>query len=200
VGLRNRFQPRWLGTETVSNRAWAGLGSLSFLESKDLRFPVTTHGEAIADADVVVNATPGSASLEVFETIGDQALTGKVLIDLANPTTPEFELIYPNSSLAEKLQDALPGARVVKTANTAYIGVIADPSTLGEKGNLLLSGDDEEAKQVTRELLVDLGWEGNSVTDLGGIETARNVEPYFLLFFNLVQATGGPQFNIAVVS
>jgi hypothetical protein len=44
-----------------------------------------------------------------------------VLIDVANANTPSFELVYPNSSLGEKLQDALPSAHVVTTMNAALM-------------------------------------------------------------------------------
>ena len=36
--------------------------------------------------------------------------------------------------------------------------------------------------------------------DLGGIASARGPEHYFLMFAALMQALGGPEFNIRVVS
>ena len=56
---------------------------------------------AVADHDVVVNATPGSASLELVGLIGPAAFESKVVIDVANTNTPSFELVYPNASLGE---------------------------------------------------------------------------------------------------
>ena len=56
---------------------------------------------AVADHDVVVNATPGSASLELVGLIGPAAFESKVVIDVANTITPSFELVYPNASLGE---------------------------------------------------------------------------------------------------
>jgi hypothetical protein len=56
---------------------------------------------AVADHDVVVNATPGSASLELVGLIGPAAFESKVVIDVANANTPSFELVYPNASLGE---------------------------------------------------------------------------------------------------
>jgi predicted dinucleotide-binding enzyme len=43
------------------------------------------------------------------------------LIDVTNALTPGFELVYPSSSVAAQLQQALPGAHVVKTMNTAAL-------------------------------------------------------------------------------
>jgi predicted dinucleotide-binding enzyme len=199
----------FIGTGNVTNAlatplAHAGytivLGSRDPASKKaEFPFPVLSHAKAVTDAEVVVNATTGRTSLDVFTAIGDAALAGKVLLDLGNATTPEWELVYPNSSLGQALQVALPSARVVKTANTAYIGVIADPARLGEKGTLFISGDDDTAKAVVRQLRRELGWNDESVLDLGGIETARNAEHYFLLFYNIIRATGNPTFNIKVV-
>ena len=56
---------------------------------------------AVADHDGVVNATPGSASLELVGLIGPAAFESKVVIDVANANTPSFELVYPNASLGE---------------------------------------------------------------------------------------------------
>jgi 8-hydroxy-5-deazaflavin:NADPH oxidoreductase len=46
--------------------------------------------------DVVVNATPGEASLEFVQEIGAAEFEGKILTDVANANTPSFELVYPN--------------------------------------------------------------------------------------------------------
>lgn len=165
---------------------------------KNTDYPVLSHRDAIDAADVVVNATPGAVSLEVFRSIGASALAGKVLLDLANALAPDFTLVYPNSSLAEQLQTELPLSHVVKSANTAAIDVVANPELLKERGHLFVSGDNQEAKQTITSLLADLGWR-DAVIDLGDLTTARSTEAYFPLFFTLVRSTGNPHLNIAVV-
>jgi hypothetical protein len=157
--------------------------------------PVT---DVVRDNDVLVNATPGSVSLGALGVAGPAAYTGKVLIDVANAVTPSFELMYPNDSLGEKLQQALPGARVVKTMNTAAMTVLTEPGSLGPS-SVFLSGDDDAAKATVAGLLRDLGWSDDGIVDLGGIATARGVESYVLLFAALMRSTGGP-FNIRVVT
>lgn len=122
------------------------------------------------------------------------------MIDVANAITESFDLVYPNSSLGEKLQEALPRTRIVKTMNTAAMTVITSPSSLHEASSVFLSGDDETAKGQAAALLLDLGWSAESIVDLGGIQTARGVEHYFLLFAALMQLKKSPQFNIRVVS
>lgn len=86
-------------------------------QSKTLAFPVLPLAETVTTADVVINATRGSASLETLTTIGADVFAGKIVLDVANANTPAFDLLYPNSSLGEHLQAALPDARIVKTMN-----------------------------------------------------------------------------------
>lgn len=195
-----------LGTGNVAQtlaRAWRAAGHQVTLGSRDpaakadLDGPVAALADAVAGAEVVVNATPGAQSLALIEGIGAAAFAGKVLIDVANAGTPSFELVYPNSSLGEKLQDALPSAHVVKTMNTAAMTVLTDPASLGPS-SVFLSGNDADAKATVAGLLADLGWAEDAIIDLGDITTARGVEHYFLLFAALMQA-GGPKFNIRVV-
>lgn len=82
-------------------------------------------------ADVVVNATPGRVSVEALSVVNPDAWDGTVLIDLANAATPTFGLVYPDGSLAERLQAALPNTRVVKSLNTAAMTVLAKPGQPG---------------------------------------------------------------------
>lgn len=194
-----------LGTGGVAQMlaaAWSRAGHEVDLGSRDpgsksLDVAVRPLADVVADAEVVVNATPGADSLDALSAVGASRFAGKVLIDVANANTPSFELVYPNSSLGEKLQEALPDARVVKTMNTAAMTVLTDPASLGPS-SVFLSGDDPDAKATVAGLLADLGWADDAIIDLGGITTARGVEHYFLLFAALMQV-GGPKFNLRVV-
>jgi predicted dinucleotide-binding enzyme len=197
-----------LGTANVAQtlaRRWSAAGHEITFGSRDpaskgaLDAPVTSLAAAVAENDVVVNATRGSASLELLEGIGAAAFAGKVLVDVANANTPSFELVYPNSSLAEKLQAALPAAKVVKTMNTAAMSVMTEPGTL-PPSSVFVSGDDAGAKATVISLLADLGWPDGSVVDLGGIGSARGPEHYFLMFAALMQALRTPDFNIRLIA
>jgi predicted dinucleotide-binding enzyme len=197
-----------LGTGNVAQtlaRRWSAAGHEITFGSRDpaskgaLGAPVTSLAAAVAESDVVVNATPGSASLELVERIGAAAFAGKVLVDVANANTPSFELVYPNSSLAEKLQAALPAAKVVKTMNTAAMSIMTEPATL-PPSSVFVSGDDEGAKATVVSLLTDLGWPDGSIVDLGGIASARGPEHYFLMFAALMQSLRTPAFNIRLIT
>ncbi|SRR5712691_4818928 len=197
-----------LGTGNVAQtlaRCWSAAGHEITYGSRDpaskgaLDAPVTSLAAAVAGSDVVVNATPGSASLELAEGIGAAAFAGKVLVDVANASTPSFELLYPNSSLAEKLQAALPGAAVVKTMNTAAMTVMTEPAAL-PPSSVFLSSDDADAKATVTALLKDFGWADGSIIDLGGIASARGPEHFFVMFAALMQALRTPRFNIRLVT
>jgi predicted dinucleotide-binding enzyme len=195
-----------LGTGNVATTLGGGLvaaGHTVVLGSRDPgavqnpQFPVLGHAEAIGSADVVVSAIAGPAALETLEAIGADLLAGKVLLDLGNAVTPEFELMYPNDSLAERIQRALPETKVVKTLNTLGAPLMVAPATI-PPSTVFLSGDDDEAKATVGGLLGDLGWPADTVLDLGGIASARGPEHYFLLFAAIWQATGSPVFNINI--
>jgi predicted dinucleotide-binding enzyme len=197
-----------LGTGYVAQtlaRRWAEgghevtFGSRDPAAKRDLPGPVADHGGAIADADVVVNATPGAVSLDLVEAIGASVFGSKVVVDVANAATPSFELVYPNSSLAEHLQAVLPQARVVKTMSTANMTVMTRPGDL-PPSSVFVSGDDAAAKATVRELLSDFGWDDESIVDLGGVRSARGPEHFFLMFAAVFQALKTPQFNIRLVT
>ncbi|MFF0587314.1 NADPH-dependent F420 reductase [Streptomyces sp. NPDC003781] len=153
-------------------------------------------------ADIVINATPGDSSLERLAALRAE-LRGKILVDLANATVdgPDglpAELLYPGSSLAEQLQDALPDTHVVKTLNTMLYPVMTAPSSLAQRPTAFLSGDSTEAKRAVRGLLGDLGWRSEWVTDLGGIETARATEAAVLFVPYVIRSGGFAPFAVSI--
>jgi predicted dinucleotide-binding enzyme len=195
-----------LGTGHVAQLlapAWKNAGHDVTLGSRDPRtkrldFPVRTLPEAVSAADVVVNAIVGSAALATISTIPRETFAERTLIDVANALTPTFELLYPNASLAEQLQAALPNARVVKTMNTAAMTLMTNPTRIGPS-SVFLSGDSAEAKAQAAGLLRDLGWADDAIVDLGGIESARGAEAYFAMFATLAAALKTEAFNVRVV-
>lgn len=167
--------------------------------------PVAVAGlaEAVASAEVVVNATPGRHSVAALRPLAD-ALDGAVLVDVANAVEQGADgfastLVYPDTSLAEELQRTLPGTRVVKTLNTlGPAAVMADPASLPAPPSAFLSGDDRDAKATVTALLVDLGWPPGWIVDLGDITTARFTEAFVLLVRPLIHALGPVPFGLAV--
>ncbi|MER8185855.1 NAD(P)-binding domain-containing protein [Kitasatospora sp. NPDC094015] len=153
-------------------------------------------------AEVVINATPGAGSLKLLTDLRDE-LRGKILIDVSNATTdgPDglpADLIYPGSSLAEQLQEALPDTRVVKSLNTMLFPVMTAPASLTQPPTVFLSGEDQQAKQTVHGLLTDLGWHPEWITDLGGITTARATEAAILFVPHVIRSTGFTPFAVSI--
>ncbi|MEV6771850.1 NAD(P)-binding domain-containing protein [Nocardia sp. NPDC051030] len=157
---------------------------------------------AAQTARIVINATPGVGSLERLTALREE-LRGKILVDVSNATIdgPDGlpgDLMYPGSSLAEQLQQALPETRVVKTLNTMLFPVMTAPAALDQPPTVFLSGQDPEAKQDVRGLLIDLGWQQEWITDLGGIETARATEAAILFVPHVIRSSGFAPFAISI--
>ena len=195
-----------LGTGKVAvmlSGAWRKAGHEITLGSRDpssknLGFEVTSLADCVSGADVVVNAILGSAALETISAMDADLFAGKTVIDVSNATTPQFELTYSYSSLAARLQEALPSANVVKSMNTASMSVVTR-ATIVPTSSLFLSGDSGEAKREAAGLIRDLGWSDEEIVDLGGIETARGPEHYVVMFATLAGALKSEAFNIRLV-
>jgi len=158
--------------------------------------------DAARTAQIVINATPGAGSLERLIALREE-LQDKILVDVSNATVdgPDglpAELLYPDSSLAEQLQAALPDTRVVKTLNTMLYTVMTAPAALTQTPTAFLSGKDPEAKQVVGALLADLSWQQEWITDLGGIETARATEAAILFVPHVIRSSGFAPFAISI--
>jgi predicted dinucleotide-binding enzyme len=156
-----------------------------------------THGE------LIVNATAGTAALPALEAAGTANLTGKIVVDVANPLDfsqgfPPLLSVANTDSLGEQIQRAFPDTRVVKTLNTMNAYVMIEPSRVPGDHTVFLAGEDADAKETVRGLLREFGWPETSMLDLGGIRAARGTEMYLPLWLSLMGALGTGDFNIQV--
>ncbi len=163
---------------------------------------LATYAEAAGGAELVVNAIPGTAALEVLALAGAENLSGKPLVDISNPLDfskgfPPTLFVKDDDSLGEQVQRAYPDAKVVKTLNTLNADLMVHPQALGASSTVFVSGDDAAAKATVTELLTSFGHD--DVIDLGGIETARGAEMILPVWLRLMGALGTAQFNVKVV-
>jgi predicted dinucleotide-binding enzyme len=152
----------------------------------DLGAPTATNEAAVAGTDVVVLCTPWQSTEQAVRACGD--LAGKVLIDCTNPLTPDVTAleIGHTTSGAEQIAAWAPGARVCKAMN--QIGAPAmDHPQVPTAPVMFVCGDDEAAKQVTADLVTQLGFEA---VDAGDLALARLLEPYGLLWIHLALRRG----------
>lgn len=137
--------------------------------------------------DVVVLAVPYGAVADLVE-LYPSAFDGKVLVDVTNPVdfSTFDDLVVPaDSSAARQLQDAVPGAKVVKAFNTNFGGTLASGEIGSVPTTVLVAGDDADAKQTLVELVTAAGLQG---LDAGSLKRARELEAVGLLQMTLAGA------------
>lgn len=157
-----------------------------------------TIPEATEGADVLVLATPWSATEDAIQAMGD--LSDRVLIDCTNPLKDDLSglAIGTDTSGAEEVQAWAKGARVVKALNTTGSDNMQDPTYGSERVTMFLCGDDEGAKSVVRELITALDFE---VCDAGPLSAARYLEPTAMLWIHLAYQQGlGPNIGFRLVT
>jgi predicted dinucleotide-binding enzyme len=138
-----------------------------------------TFAQAAAHGELLVLAVLGDAAEAAIADAGTESFGGKVVIDAMNPLDfsggfPPKLSITGEDSLGERVQRALPDARVVKAFNTIGNPYFVDPSFSEGKPTMLIAGDDEDAKRTVRDVLADFGWP--DTVDIGGIEGSRELE------------------------
>lgn len=156
-----------------------------------------TVAEAAAFGEVVVLATPWHATEAAVRAAGD--LRGKTVIDCTNPLKPDvsgLEVGFTTSG-AERVAAWATGAKVFKAFNTTGSNNMADPVINGVRTVMFVCGDDEGAKAVVMRLAFDLGFDA---VNAGGLEQARLLEPWAMLWISLAFRGGlGRDFGFALL-
>jgi predicted dinucleotide-binding enzyme len=83
------------------------------------------------------------------------------------------DLSAPPTSAAERLQELLPEAHVVKAFNTAFASRMAEPVVEGVPVDGFVAGDDDEARARVLGLVGELGFRP---VDAGPLAMARSLE------------------------
>jgi 8-hydroxy-5-deazaflavin:NADPH oxidoreductase len=129
-----------------------------------------TNIAAAKTAQLVVLAVPATAIDQIADELGS-GLDGKVLVDVSNRPTPSPE--GPGTSIAEELQEKVPGAKVVKAFNTLFASRQADPTISGIAADAFVAGDDAKAKQTVLDVVESAGFRP---VDAGSLVSARTLE------------------------
>ncbi len=141
------------------------------------------HGE------VVIIAVYYPGALEIVRELGER-LAGKVVVDISNPLNQTFDGLAtpPGTSAAEEVAATAPaGTRVVKAFNTTFSGTLVEGQVAGQPLDVLIAGDDEEAKEAVAQLVRDGGLRA---IDVGPLERARHLEGLGFLGIALQQPLG----------
>ena len=157
-----------------------------------------TPAEAAAEADVIALCVPGSSAEQALSSCGD--VTGKVVIDCTNPLAPGLDgLLYGGTtSTAERLQQAHPGARVVKAFNSVGAGLLGFDAADDHNVDGFYCADDAEAKRIVEQLVAAARLRP---VDVGPLRNARYLESMAMLWIDLaVNQQRGWTFTFNLVS
>ncbi len=159
-----------------------------------------SFAQAAEFGEILFNCTSGDHSIEALKSANLGKIGKKILVDVANPLDtsrgmPPTLTIVNTTSLAEKIQDAFPGIKVVKALNHITAELMVNPKILSQDTDLLICGNDVNAKNwVKNELLMKwFGWK--NVLDLGDIVAARGMEMYLTLWIRLWGTYKTPYIN-----
>jgi len=136
------------------------------------------NASAVSDADVVVLAVPYDGHDDLVAALADE-LAGKVVISCVNPLgfdkSGPYGLDVPGGSAAETAAELAPGARLVGGFHhVSAVSLWGEEEYLSHE-DVLVCGDDAEAKQVALELATAVT--GRAGVDAGRLRLARQLEP-----------------------
>ncbi|WKN19811.1 NADPH-dependent F420 reductase [Azotobacter vinelandii] len=125
-------------------------------------------------ADLVLLALPYPAIAEVLAGAGD--LTSKVLVDVSNPVSADFQdlTVGLTTSAAEQIQAAAPSARVVKAFNTIFAALVPAQARQSKQLQVFIAGDDAAATAQVSKLAKTLGF---APVNAGPLCNSRFLEP-----------------------
>jgi NADPH-dependent F420 reductase len=155
---------------------------------------VARSDDAVSD-EVVVLAIYFPDATQFVEQHRDE-LAGKVLIDITNPVNDSYDALVtpPDGSAAQELAKLAPGARVVKAFNTTFARTLSEGKVAGQPLDVLIAGDDDDAKATVARLVEDGGLRA---IDAGPLKRARELEAAGLLHMS-VQGPLGSGFASAL--
>jgi predicted dinucleotide-binding enzyme len=142
---------------------------------------------AVEGAQLVVLAVPGNAAPAVAAELAP-GLSGAVVVDATNPLNDTYsDLAIAGTSGAEAVQAAVGDVPVVKALNTVFASRYATPTEDGAPLQVLVAGDDADAKARVAELATSLGF---APVDAGGLRFARSLEEIAFLNITLNASNG----------
>jgi hypothetical protein len=153
-----------------------------------------TPAEAAREAEALLLAVHWSRIDDVLDQAGD--LSGKVVVTCSLPMNANDTglVVAHSSSGAEVLASKVPRAKVVAAFGTVPSEVLFDVFEARRKAkrpSMIYCGDDDAAKEVTAELVRDVGFEP---VDAGPLRIARYTEPFTLLIAQLAyEGDRGPE-------
>jgi 8-hydroxy-5-deazaflavin:NADPH oxidoreductase len=160
------------------------LGEEVELGSRTPHDEFVSNRECAEDSEIVFLSVPPNGLAEMCSNLAS-TLDGKIVVSVASPIVFEdgrARAAPGELSLAEQGVLAAPGARMVAGFHTVSAKALARVEERLEE-DVILCGDDEDAKAVVAELAERLV-EGRAV-DAGRLEVARWLEPVTAVLLNV---------------
>jgi predicted dinucleotide-binding enzyme len=147
---------------------------------------VGSFEETAKFSDLLVLAVKGTGAVEAVRKAGFDNLRKKTILDTTNPikeVPPSNGVLHffttLDESLMERLQAMAPDVNFVKCFSCVGNVFMVDPNFGDNKPSMFICGNNEEAKDRTKQLLTEIGWE---TEDMGKVEAARAIEPLCILW------------------
>ena len=171
--LISHFSSKGIPVKVANSR---GAASLDDAAKKFGNKIIPVEIDEAVTQEIVILAVPFAAVPELAKVLKNWA--GKIVVDATNAIKfPEFRPADLGGKLSsEVVADTLPGARVVKAFNTLPAAVLAaDPLEASGRRVVVLSGDDEDAKNKVASLIEQLGF---APLNLGSLKAAAPVQQF----------------------
>jgi NADPH-dependent F420 reductase len=156
-----------------------------------------TFAQAAKFGDIAVFTVSWTGAENAAKLIDAKNLAGKIVIDTTNPLdfstgSPKLAIGHTTSA-AEQVQKWFPQSHVVKAFNHVANAHMFKPDFPDGSPDMFICGNDDKAKKEVTKILHEFGWP--SVIDMGGIEAARLIEPFAMLY--IAYAIKNNKWNIA---
>ena len=154
-------------------------------EVPDAKVSAMENRDAVAAGEIVFLTMPPVAQRDSVLGLAE-ALGGKIVVSMANPITVsqgEVETWFPPAgSLAEDVQEVVPGARVVGAFHEIHVRRFAKLDKPIDS-DTIVTGDDEDAKQQVMRLARHV--EGICPVDGGRLSNTRFVEGFVAVLISI---------------
>ncbi len=147
---------------------------------------VGTFEEAAKFGEILVLAAKGTAAEAALKSAGIGNLKNKTVLDATNPIadappTNGVLKFFTNldDSLMERLQKLAPEANFVKAFSCIGNAWMVNPNFGRIRPSMFICGNNAGAKKQAANILDQFGFE---VEDMGGVESARAIEPLCMLW------------------
>ncbi|HZG57416.1 NADPH-dependent F420 reductase [Paenibacillus sp.] len=160
------------------------------IKELDLRGVQAVDVETALTADWIVHTLWFRDAL-VWARAHEEALAGKILVDIVNPFNDEFDdfSLEWGTSAAEELQRTVPRTKVVGAFKNTFASVFDRPVHEGVVSDVYVTSDDEAARDATIRLLTGTPFR---MVDAGALRNNRTIERMTLLERELAIRRGHP--------